>query len=144
MTALIRNDKYDYFVDQAYSYYDVARSPQNYIKAVDYALKLSLLSSFNKLFSVIFYSPSDIVIFEDITLNTVQCCQHIINRITIDGGSNLDPYACYQKYAVNIQNMEYMLSNMRKQVYEQFILTGGSRKFRLSRRIDFKIDLNSV
>jgi hypothetical protein len=74
----IRNDKYDLFVEQAYLFYDIKNSPQNYNKVIDYAFRLSIISSINRLFSITFYNPSDSVLIEDISLMTIQSYQYII------------------------------------------------------------------
>lgn len=136
----IRNENYDSLLEQAYSFYDVKRAPQNYTKALEYAIKLSIISSFNKLFSIFFFIPSDIVVFEDITSSTIQCCQHMINRVVLEAGSNIDQFLCYKKYLIIMAEFDLMLNDMRKQIYDNFI-NNRTSKFRLSRKAEYQINL---
>ncbi len=142
MSMSIRNDKYDLFVEQAYLFYDIKNSPQNYNKVIDYAFRLSILSSINRLFSITFYNPSDSVLIEDISLMTIQSYQYIIHRILSEAGSNVDEHTMYVKYMDNIQDVEYLINTMRKLVYDHFI-ANKERKFRLPRQLDFHIKINS-
>jgi hypothetical protein len=142
MSISIRNDKYDLYVEQAYLYYDIPNTSQNYVKAVDYALRLSMINSFNRLFLITFYNPSDIVLIEDVSLMAIQSFQYIISRISGDAGSNIDEYTSYGKYSDNMQDLEYMLNNARKLVYENF-LVNKVKKFRLSRSLDFHINISN-
>lgn len=141
MSVSIRNENYDYFLEQAYSFYDVKRTPQNYTKALEYAIKLSIISSFNKLFSIFFFIPSDIVVFEDISSNAIQCCQHMINRVVLEAGTNIDQYLCYKKYLIIMAEFEVMMNDMRKQIHDNFI-NNRSNKFRLARKAEYQILLD--
>ena len=128
MVTPIRNDKYDYFIERAYKMHVECKQPE-YLKAFEYAMKISTIQFVNKLFSTTFYSLSDIVKIDDISMNATECHEFIVSRIISD--CDIDETSVYRIYFEIRGLFEMLLNDCRTIIITQL----NSSPFRLNRTV---------
>jgi hypothetical protein len=139
MSVLIRNDKFDFIINQAYQQYSI--STNSFENVLDYGLKLATISLINKLFSITFYDASDILLIDDTSQISSEMYQYILNRIIIDAGVNIDASSAYNKYCLIKSNFDIILSDIRRIVTSN-IIHNKCNNYRLQRGdVNFFINL---
>ncbi len=137
-------DKYNYIIDLAYRNYNVIENQENYIKALDYSLKLSLIQIINKLSNIVFENIKDIVYIDDINLFGIELFQHIFNRISNDSGINYN--INFNNVYMNIKlQLDMLITNSRNIAFDKFMQYHNNNinlfKFRFSKDAKFNIEL---
>lgn len=144
MSSLIRNDDYDFIIDNVYNYYRVGQSQDviiNYGSLISYAYKLGAIHCLNNLFSSSFSSPSDFGIVDDTGTMINDVFTYITNRIIFDAGSKIDETVIYSKYFLYKNIFDQIIRDARKIVYENIILNKRTN-YRLTREFTLHMKLD--
>jgi hypothetical protein len=146
MTSSIRNDDYDFIIDNVYNYYRVGQEGKsdfgiNYANLISYAYKLGALYCLNDLFSVSFLSPADFILIDDTATMINDVFIYITNRVTLDAGSKLDETIAYSKYFLYKNIFDQVIRDARKIVYENIVLN-KKPNYRLTREFTLHMKLD--
>jgi hypothetical protein len=143
MASLIRNDDYDFIIDNVYNYYRVGQADIliNYASLISYAYKLGAIHCLNNLFSASFSSPADFCIVDDTGTMINDVFTYITNRIIFDAGSKIDETIIYSKYFLYKNIFDQIIRDARKIVYENIILN-KKQNYRLTREFTLHMKLD--
>ena len=147
MSSLIRNEDYDFIIDNVYTYYRVGNPDiqVNYASLLSYAYKLGAIYCLNNLFSTVFSSPVDLVIVDDTGSAINEVFTYITNRVINEAGSKLDETTAYSKYFLYKNLFEQIIKDARKIIYENVVLNKTpnyrlTREFNLYKNANLKLD----
>jgi hypothetical protein len=146
MTSSIRNDDYDFIIDNVYNYYRVGHEGKsdieiNYANLISYAYKLGALYCLNDLFSTSFSSSSDFILIDDFGSIINDVFIYITNRVILDAGSKIDETIVYSKYFFYKNIFEQIIRDARKIVYENIVLN-KKPNYRLTREFTLHMKLD--